>query len=446
MFEGYKVVFVEDDLPVRVSLTQTLELEGFSVIPCRSAEEALPHVQPGAQIVLITDVRLPGMDGRALLAHVQATDADIPVILITAHGDVQMAVQAMRTGAYDFIEKPFAPERLLDTTRRALDLRMLRHSADELRQQLQRASGIEAALLGRSAAMQQLRRQVLNLASTSADVMILGETGTGKELVARCLHDQSPRRDRHFVAINCGGLPEALFESELFGHEPGSFTSAAKRRIGKIEHANGGTLLLDEIETMPMPLQIKLLRVLQERRIERLGSNEELPINVRFIAASKADLRELGDRGQFRNDLYYRLDIATLHLPPLRDRREDIPLLFEHFVAQACVRYERQAPELTPEKLRELMAHDWPGNVREIRNAADRFVLALDDLDRQEALRDLPSLHLARQMELVEKALIEQALRRTQGKVPAAMELLGTPRKTLYDKLNRHGIQLDDFR
>ncbi|KQV48892.1 Fis family transcriptional regulator [Pelomonas sp. Root1217] len=446
MFEGYKVVFVEDDLPVRVSLTQTLELEGFTVVPCRSAEEALPHIQPGAPIIVITDVRLPGMDGRALLAHVQATDPSIPTILITAHGDVTMAVQSMRAGAYDFIEKPFAPERLLDVARRALDLRTLRHSADELRTQLQRASGIEAALLGQSPAMQQLRRQVLNLAGTSADVLIVGETGTGKELVARCLHDQSARRDRHFVAINCGGLPEALFESELFGHEPGSFTSAAKRRIGKIEHANGGSLLLDEIETMPIALQIKLLRVLQERRIERLGSNEELPINVRFIAASKSDLKEQSASGQFRSDLYYRLNIATLQLPPLRERREDIPLLFEHFVAQACARYERAAPEMTPEKLRELMAHDWPGNVREIRNAADRFVLALDDLDPQAALQAVPALNLARQMDLVEKTLIEQALRRCHGKVPAAMELLGTPRKTLYDKLNRHGIVLDDFR
>ncbi|PTT88859.1 Fis family transcriptional regulator [Pelomonas sp. HMWF004] len=446
MFEGYKVVFVEDDLPVRVSLTQTLELEGFAVLPCRSAEEALPHIQPGAPLIVITDVRLPGMDGRALLAHVQATDPAIPTILITAHGDVAMAVQSMRAGAYDFIEKPFAPERLLDVARRALDLRTLRHSADQLRAQLQRASGIEAALLGQSPAMQQLRRQVLNLAGTSADVLIVGETGTGKELVARCLHDQSARRDRHFVAINCGGLPEALFESELFGHEPGSFTSAAKRRIGKIEHANGGTLLLDEIETMPIALQIKLLRVLQERRIERLGSNEELPINVRFIAASKGDLRAQAQRNEFRNDLYYRLNIATLTLPPLRERREDIPLLFEHFVALACSRYERTAPELMPEKFRELMAHDWPGNVREVRNAADRFVLALDDLDPQAALHALPALPLAKQMDLIEKTLIEQALRRCGGKVPAAMELLGTPRKTLYDKLNRHGIQLDSFR
>ncbi|MCH7342481.1 sigma-54 dependent transcriptional regulator [Pelomonas sp. CA6] len=447
MFEGYRIVFVEDDAPVRISLTQTLELEGFAVQPCRSAEEALPHIQAGAQLIVITDVRLPGMDGLALLEHTVGTDAGIPVILITAHGDVAMAVQAMRSGAYDFIEKPFAPERLVDTARRALDLRTLRNAADELRQQLQRASGIEAALLGTSAVMQQLRRQILNLASTSADVMILGETGTGKELVARCLHDQSARRDRNFVAINCGGLPEALFESELFGHEPGSFTSAAKRRIGKIEHANGGTLLLDEIETMPIPLQIKLLRVLQERRVERLGSNEEMPINVRFIAASKADLKEMGEQGRFRSDLYYRLNIATLQLPPLRERREDIPLLFQHFVAQACARYERSAPELTPERLRDLMAHDWPGNVREIRNAADRFVLALDDLDSGAALQEVPpALNLARQMDLVEKTLIEQALRRTQGKIPATMELLGIAKKTLYDKLHRHGIQLETFR
>lgn len=446
MFEGYRILFVEDDPPVRASLTQTLELSGFEVQPCASAEEALPHIVPGAPIVVITDVRLPGMDGLALLDHVVATDDGIPVVLVTAHGDVAMAVGAMRAGAYDFIEKPFDPERFVDTARRALDKRLLRSAVDDLREQLQRASGIEAVLLGQSPAMQQVRRQILNLASTSADVMILGETGTGKELVARCLHDHSKRRDRNFVAINCGGLPENLFESELFGHEPGAFTSAAKRRIGKIEHANGGTLLLDEIETMPISMQIKLLRILQERRVERLGSNEELPINVRFIAATKADLRQLGEQGQFRGDLYYRLNVASLVLPPLRERREDIPLLFQHFVAQAAARYERVPPELTPQRLRELMAHDWPGNVREIRNAADRFVLALGDEAQGAPLIEPAPPSLARQMDLVEKTLIEQALRRTQGRIPATMELLGIAKKTLYDKLHRHAIELDRFR
>ncbi len=448
MFEGFKVLFVEDDPPVRASLTQTLELAGLEVLACSSAEEALPHIQAGAQLVVATDVRLPGMDGLALLDHVMATDSSIPVVLVTAHGDVAMAVRAMRTGAYDFIEKPFAPERFVDALTRALDKRVLRVAVDELRGQLQRRSGMAAVLLGNSAAMQNVRRQVLNLADTSADVMILGETGTGKELVARCLHDQSARRDRNFVAINCGGLPEALFESELFGHEPGAFTSSAKRRIGKIEHANGGTLLLDEIETMPMVLQIKMLRVLQERRVERLGSNDELPINVRVIAATKADLRSLSEQQKFRGDLYYRLNVATLQLPPLRERREDIALLFEHFVAQASSRYGREAPELTPQRLRELLAHDWPGNVREVRNAADRFVLDIVSSEGSSLGNTAPanSSSLAQQMDQVEKALIEQALGRCQGRVPLAMEMLGCAKKTLYDKLHRHGIELDRFR
>ena len=446
MFEGFKVLFVEDDPPVRASLTQTLELAGLEVCACASAEAALPHIQAGAQLIVATDVRLPGMDGLALLDHVIATDPDIPVVLVTAHGDVAMAVRAMRGGAYDFLEKPFAPERFVDTIVRALEKRMLRVAVDELRGQLQRRSGMAAVLLGESAAMQQVRRQILNLADTSADVMILGETGTGKELVARCLHDQSSRRDRNFVAINCGGLPESLFESELFGHEPGAFTSAGKRRIGKIEHANGGTLLLDEIESMPVALQIKLLRVLQERKVERLGSNEELPINVRVIAATKADLRGLSEQQQFRGDLFYRLNVATLALPALRERREDIPLLFEHFVALASTRYERLAPDLSAQRLRELMAYDWPGNVREIRNAADRFVLAIGGSEGVSETSAEPAASLAQQMDQVEKALIEQALQRCQGRIPAAMELLGTAKKTLYDKLHRHGIDLQRFR
>ncbi len=446
MFEGFKVLFVEDDPPVRASLTQTLELAGLEVCACASAEAALPHIQAGAQLIVATDVRLPGMDGLALLDHVVATDPGIPVVLVTAHGDVAMAVRAMRSGAYDFLEKPFAPERFVDTVVRALEKRMLRVAVDELRGQLQRRSGMAAVLLGESAAMQQVRRQILNLADTSADVMILGETGTGKELVARCLHDQSNRRDRNFVAINCGGLPESLFESELFGHEPGAFTSAGKRRIGKIEHANGGTLLLDEIETMPVALQIKLLRVLQERKVERLGSNDELPVNVRVIAATKADLRGLSEQQQFRGDLFYRLNVATLALPALRERREDIPLLFEHFVALASTRYERPAPELSAQRLRELMAYDWPGNVREIRNAADRFVLAIGGSEGAGETSIEPAASLAQQMDQVEKALIEQALQRCQGRIPAAMELLGTAKKTLYDKLHRHGIDLQRFR
>jgi len=445
MFEGFKVLFVEDDPPVRTSLTQTLELAGLEVCPCGSAEEALPHLVAGAQLIVITDVRLPGMDGLALLDHAIATDPGIPVVVVTAHGDVAMAVRAMRTGAYDFIEKPFAPERFVDTAVRALDKRVLRVALDNLREQLQKRSGIEAVLLGNSPVMEEVRRKILKLADTSADVMILGETGTGKELVARCLHDHSHRRDRNFVAINCGGLPETLFESELFGHEPGAFTSAAKRRIGKIEHANGGTLMLDEIESMPMLLQIKLLRILQERKIERLGSNEEVPVNLRVVAATKCDLKALSEQQKFRGDLYYRLNVAVLELPPLRERRADIPLLFEHFVAQASQRYGMAPPEMTPQHLRELMAHDWPGNVREIRNAADRFVLEIGGVDGADAEAAGPT-SLARQMDVVEKALIEQALQRCGGRMQEVMQQLGIAKKTLYDKLHRHSINPDDYR
>ncbi|MFN4116902.1 MAG: sigma-54-dependent transcriptional regulator, partial [Inhella sp.] len=366
-------------------------------------------------------------------------------VLVTGHGDVAMAVRAMRSGAYDFIEKPFAPERFVDTVQRAIEKRLLRAKVDELREQLEARSGIEAVLLGQSAVMQQLRARVLRLAATNADVMVLGETGTGKELVARCLHDHSKRRDRHFVAINCGGLPESLFESELLGHESGAFTSAAKRRIGKLEHANGGTLLLDEIETMPIALQIKLLRVLQERKLERLGSNDEVKLDVRVVAATKADLLALSDEGKFRADLYYRLNVAVLELPPLRERREDIPLLFEHFCAQAAERYGAERPELQPAKLRELMAHDWPGNVREMRNAADRHVLE-GGAELPGVIKPAEGITLAQQIEQIEKALIEQALARQGGNVQRVIESLGVPKKTLYDKLHRHGIQLERFR
>ncbi|MEW6705730.1 MAG: sigma-54 dependent transcriptional regulator [Pseudomonadota bacterium] len=445
MFDGFAVALIDDDPPVRSSLSQTLELAGFEVQAFESAEAALARLGPGFLGVVVTDVRLPRMDGVALLQHLRQLDASIPVILITAHGDVSMAVQAMRAGAYDFIEKPFAPERLVEVTSRAMEKRALSAEVQLLRRQLAAQRGIEATLLGRSAAMQALQRQVQQLAATSADVMVIGETGTGKELVARCLHDYSARRDKHFVAINCGGLPETLLESELFGHEMGAFTTAAKRRIGKIEHADGGTLLLDEIESMPLAFQVKLLRVLQERKLERLGSNEEIPVDVRVIAATKADLRRLSDEGKFRSDLYYRLNVAVLKLPPLRERREDIPLLFEHFVSQAAARHGRVAEPPSGALSQRLMGHDWPGNVRELRNAAERYVLGLGG-DQLLAAGDGASLTLAQQMDQVEKVLIEQALKAQRGNVSAACEALGIGRKTLYDKIARHGIVADDFR
>ncbi len=358
------------------------------------------------------------------------------------------AVQAMRAGAYDFIEKPFSPERFVETAQRAMEKRMLSMAVEDLRAQLQQKIGIEVALLGNSAAMVRVREQILKLAGTSADVMIVGETGTGKELVARCLHDHSKRRDRHFVALNCGGLPETLFESELFGHEAGAFTTASKRRIGKIEHANGGTLLLDEIESMPMLFQVKLLRVLQERKVERLGSNEEVKVDIRVVAATKSDLLALSREQKFRSDLYYRLNVAVLQLPPLRERKEDVPLLFEHFVAQAAQRYGCEVPTLTAPRMQDLMAHDWPGNVREVRNVADRYVLELPQAGEAgvSVSGEATPSTLVQQMDVVEKVLIEQALKEHKGRPAQVAQALGIAKKTLYDKLHRHALSIDSYR
>jgi len=449
MFEGYKVVFVEDDLPVRVSLTQTLELEGLAVTPCRSAEEALPHIQPGAQIIVITDVRLPGMDGRALLAHVQATDPGIPTILITAHGDVAMAVQSMRAGAYDFIEKPFAAEHLVEVVRRALVQRRLVLENRRLKAQL--AGGPADGLLGTSPAMEQLRTLIGTLGPARVDVLIQGETGAGKEVVARALHAASGTQGP-FVAINCGALPESVFESEIFGAEAGAYTGATKRRIGKLEFAGDGTVFLDEIESMPLALQVKMLRVLQERSVERLGANTAVPLACRIVAATKADLLELVGQGRFREDLFYRLDVASIALPPLRQRREDIPLLLDRFCAQAAERLQRPVPAWTGAQLAAWQARDWPGNVRELRNFAERWVLGLVNEALPPVLASsteplaLPQAPLDEALAAVERQWIVQALRMSGGNIARAGERLGLARKTLHDRIRRLGLDADAYR
>ncbi|WP_035057767.1 sigma-54-dependent transcriptional regulator [Andreprevotia chitinilytica] len=431
-----KVLLIDDEAMIRHAGSQTLELAGFDVEVFADAESALPLLRPDFPGVVVCDVRLPGLDGLQLLAKSVANDAELPVVLVTGHGDVAMAVQAMRDGAYDFIEKPFSSEQLVEVVRRAQEKRALVLENRQLRRELQRRSGIEGRLLGRGPGIEQIRRRITDVADTDADVLILGETGTGKELVARCLHEYSSRSDKPFVALNCGALPEQLFESEIFGHEAGAFTGAAKRRIGKIEYANGGTLFLDELESMPITLQVKLLRVLQERELERLGGNVAIPVNCRMVAATKSDLKQLSDQQQFRLDLYYRLNVVTLNLPALRERREDIPLLFEHFVLQAALRYHRPAPIVPQSRLRELMLHPWPGNVRELRNMADRFVLGLlDDAPASELSLDLPAL-----VERFEKNLIEDALLHAAGQVTAASVSLGLPRKTLYDKIKKYGL------
>lgn len=444
MNNALKVLFVEDDLPVRHSVTQSLELAGLTVIACESAEQAIPFISPGFPGILVSDVRLPGMDGMQLLRRTVSIDPKIPVILVTGHGDISMAVQAMTEGAYDFVEKPFSAERLVESASRGLEKRSLQIEVELLRRQLKNKKDLESALIGKSELMTELRAKIASIANTSADVLLFGETGTGKELVARCLHNQS-MREGNFVGINCGGLPETLFESEIFGHEPGAFTSAGKKRIGKIEHADRGTLMLDEIESMPLAYQIKLLRALQERKIERLGSNVEIPVDFRIVAATKYDLKALSRQGKFREDLYYRLSVAVLELPPLRERREDIPELFEHFILQAAARYNRPVPEVSGDQMRELILHDWPGNVRELRNAADRAVLCLNTVASTAGVA-AASRTLNNQLDAVEKALIEQALAECEGRPQAASDILGIAKKTLYDKLHKHSIVIGNYR
>jgi DNA-binding NtrC family response regulator len=354
-----------------------------------------------------------------------------------------MAVEAMRQGAYDFIEKPFSSDQLTDVVRRAVEKRNLSLEVESLRTRLTSAGAIEAKVVGRSFAMGELRRVILDIASTNADVLIMGETGTGKELVARSLHDCGKRKSGPFVALNCGGMPETLFESEVFGHEAGSFTGAAKRRIGKIEQAAGGTLFLDEIESMPPNLQVKLLRALQERQFERLGSNELHPMECRIVAATKEDL--LDAKVGFRSDLYYRLSVVVLDIPPLRERREDIPALLNHFLLQGAMRYERPVPEISGARMHDIMVHAWPGNVRELRNAADRLVLGLPSREKSTGIESTERT-LDEQLAFFERSLIEEALTASRGNAAAASEVLQIPKKTLYDKLKRHGLSAEDFK
>lgn len=437
-----QVIVVDDEAAIREAVQQWLELSGFEVRACASASEALALVDRDFPGIVVSDVRMPGSDGLQLLDKLLQIDSDLPVILVTGHGDVPMAVQALRQGAYDFIEKPFTPERLLDSVRRALDKRRLVCENRQLRQQVADKGRIESQLIGISRPMENLRRQILELAGTSVNVLIRGETGSGKERVARCLHDFSARARKAFAALNCAAIPETIFESELFGHESGAFTGAQARRIGRIEHADGGTLFLDEVESMPLAQQVKLLRVLQEKTLERLGSNKSIQVDLRVISAAKPDLLDEVKAGRFREDLVYRLNVATLHIPPLRERREDIPLLFEHFAHEAALRHGREAPPLAPSELARLLGHDWPGNVRELINAAERHALGLSSPPPAERFAGQA---LAQQMEAFEAQCLHNALLQCQGNIAAVMEMLQLPRRTLNEKMQRHGLARGDY-
>ncbi|WJV24372.1 MULTISPECIES: sigma-54-dependent transcriptional regulator [Pseudomonas] len=436
------VMLVDDEASIRTAVEQWLSLSGFEVQLFSRAEDCLARLPRDFPGVILSDVRMPGISGLELLKQVQQCDPDLPVILLTGHGDVPMAVEAMRDGAYDFLEKPFSPETLLSSLRRALDKRSLVLENRRLHEQADTREKIDSTLLGVSRALQTLRRQVVDLAALPVNVLIRGETGSGKELVARCLHDFGPRADKPFVALNCAAIPEQLFEAELFGHESGAFTGAQGKRIGKLEYADGGTLFLDEIESMPLAQQVKLLRVLQEQKLERLGSNQSIAVDLRIIAATKPDLLDEARAGRFREDLAYRLNVAQLRLPPLRDRREDIPLLYEHFAHAAAERLGRGVAPLSGAQLSRLLSHDWPGNVRELANVAERQVLGLGEPE-PEAID--PGQSLAAQQEAFEAQCLRAALTRHKGDIKAVLNELQLPRRTFNEKMQRHGLAREMF-
>ncbi|CVI60800.1 sigma-54 dependent transcriptional regulator [Agrobacterium leguminum] len=442
------IFLVDDDSQLRKAMVQTLELDGLPVTSFARAEQALAALNEDFDGVVITDVRMPGMTGLEFFDHVRKIDADLPVILITGHGDVPMAVDALHNGAYDFIAKPFPAERMVESARRALEKRRLVLENRALRRAAGQAED-DLPLIGQTPAMERLRTTLRHIADTDVDVLVAGETGSGKEVVATALHRWSKKRSKgNFVALNCGALPETVIESELFGHEPGAFTGAQKKRVGRIEHSSGGTLFLDEIESMPLAVQVKMLRVLEMREVSPLGSNEERPVDIRVVAAAKVDLGDPSERGTFREDLYYRLNVVTLSIPPLRERKADIPLLFSHFVTKAANRFNMAVPQISAGISRRLNDHDWPGNVRELGHFAERVVLGLETEPAEApALRSaIPaSGTLPERMDEIEARIIRETLEQSNGDVAETIAMLGIARKTFYDKLQRHGINRADY-
>ncbi len=434
-----EVLLVDDEEDLRRATSQTLDLVGFPVRTTASAEEALASVSRGWHGILVTDIRMPGMDGMTLLRKAVAIDPDLPVLLLTGHGDVNLAVDAMRDGAYDFIEKPFSVERLLDSITRAMEKRQLTLENRALRSSVaNRSDDLETRLVGRTPVMVAVRKQIRAVAPTRADVLIVGDTGTGKELAARAIHDLSSEEDRPFVAINCAAIPAEMMEAELFGYEVGAFAGAMRARVGKFEHARNGTIFLDDIENMPLYLQAKLLRVVQERAVTRLGSHEPIALNARFIATSSVDLERAANEESFRKDLLYRLNIATLRLPPLADRAEDIPALFAHLVQIVATQLRVAAPSLSTSYLSSLSLRPWPGNVRELRNAAERYVLGIDGVEEARAATSATTLR--ERVQAFERQAIADELRAQNGSLKAVYEVLGLSRKSLYEKMVKLGL------
>jgi DNA-binding NtrC family response regulator len=456
MAEGQKHLLIVDDEPaLREAVAERLADHGFIVEQAGSGEEALQRLTDFAFDILISDLRLPGIDGAQVIESALERYPEIIAIVITGYGTVKDAVEAIKQGAADFITKPFQFDALLHVLRSALEQRRLKSENAYLRSQLEDRYRIDG-LVGHSRVMRELFQLLETVAATSSTVLITGETGTGKELAARALHHNSPRRANRFVALNCSAIPETLLEAELFGHVRGAFTGAVGARQGRLEQAHKGTLFLDEVGTMSPALQAKLLRVLQEREFERVGDSHTVKIDVRVIAATHSDLAKMVGEGSFREDLYYRLNVIPVQLPPLRERREDIPLLVQHFLQKLSAESGRAALTISQDALRRLMAYHWPGNIRQLENAIERalaFSQGRSQIDVQDLTADIQEqagtaessevwfpddgLDFANYIESIELALIRRSLERTQGNKRQAAKLLNLKRTTLIEKLKR---------
>ena len=450
------LLLVEDEAPLREAVAEQLGDRGFDVVQADSAELALEALADFAFDIVVTDLRLPGLDGTRVIEAAVDRYPDIIGIVITGYGTVKDAVEVIKRGAADFVTKPFQFDELWHALQGAIEQRRLRTENAWLREQLQQRFSFEG-IVGRSRAMRDLFQVLQTVASAASTILITGETGTGKEVVARAIHHASPRRAQRFVAINCSAIPENLLEAELFGHARGAFTGAIANRQGRLEQAHRGTLFLDEVGTMSMALQMKLLRVLQEREFERVGESQTIKVDVRVIAATNADLAKMVAEGSFREDLYYRLHVIPVTLPPLRDRKEDVPLLVQHFLQKYCGELGRPVMTVSQPALRCLMAYAWPGNVRQLENAMERAValsggraqVEMSDLppDIQIASEGEPFLHGLRLpddgisfesfIESIEREVIRRALERTRGNKAAAAQVLNMKRTTLVEKLKR---------
>ena len=439
-----RLLIVDDELVVRDSLGKWFVSEGYQVRAVESARQALESLARESFDVALIDIKMPGMDGMELQNRLRELDPDLLLIIMTGYASVETAVQALKRGAYDYITKPFDPDELAHLVTKALEHRQAKREVARLRENLEEIAP-PTELIGQGPAMKKVHELIQMVAPTDATVLIAGESGTGKELVARAIHNSSPRRTMPMVVIHCGALTETLLESELFGHERGAFTGAQYRKKGKFEVADGGSVFLDEISDISLKTQTDLLRVLQEKEIVRVGGTQPLEVDFRCITATNRDLEALVKEGTFRPDLYYRLNVFRIELPPLRARREDIPLLADHFLRKYATAMNRPVPRLGAAALDLLLAYDWPGNVRELENAIERALV----IGRGEEVQpgDFPfQLHPAepragRRLDDVERAHIEQVLEETNWNLSRAARILDIDRTTLYNKLHRYGLK-----